>query len=265
MSSVKIGRFLCALCALAFLANTAHSAETPAAVKQYAFELQTLNLGDQVRKTGGVKVNVNDGMSEDELDAVNHALDELSASPVDADGYRALALSNGTQAKIGGFLVEGFVEDSVEGVQSLPLEFSVKETFSTAEAALVCKYAKAGNLFVASPTDPEKVATTGPGERAALLQAAQAGIRSRRMRMLWPNGSGRTLRRADCYSSSSSFFFCSSRRFLICIHSSSRFRSIGLRAVGVTGCRGRLNRLTEGCGRCRTGCRPDSPPLLELS
>jgi hypothetical protein len=154
-------RFFSALCALAFLANTAQSAEAPAAVKQYAFELQTLNLGDQVRKAGSVKVNVNDGMSEDELDAVNHALDELSASPVDADGYRTLALPNGTQVKIGGFLVEGFVEDSVEGVQSLPLEFSVKEAFSTAEAALVLQIAKAGNLFVASPTDPEKVATTG--------------------------------------------------------------------------------------------------------
>jgi hypothetical protein len=160
MSSVKVGRFFYALCAFALLANAAHSAEEPAAVKQYAFELQTLNLGDQVRKTGGVTVSVNDGMSEDELDAVNHALDELGASPVDADGYRTLALRNGTQVRIGGFLVEGFVEDSVEGVQSLPLEFSVKEAFSTAEAALVLQIAKAGNLFVASPTDPEKVATT---------------------------------------------------------------------------------------------------------
>src|SRR5215217_5707848 len=97
MSSIKVGRFFSALCALAFLASAAHSAETPSPVKQYAFELQTLNLGAQVRKTGGVKVNVNDGMSEDELDAVNHALDELSASPVDADGYRTLALPNGTQ------------------------------------------------------------------------------------------------------------------------------------------------------------------------
>ena len=52
MSSVKIGRFLCALCVLCILANTSYGAETPAAVKQYAFELQTLNLGDQVRKTG---------------------------------------------------------------------------------------------------------------------------------------------------------------------------------------------------------------------
>ncbi|HEV8333864.1 MAG TPA: hypothetical protein VGQ22_20750 [Steroidobacteraceae bacterium] len=159
-SSVQAGLLFTVLCALALLANGTHGAEAPAAVKQYAFELQTLNLGDQVRKAGGVKLNVNDGMTEDELDAVNHALDELSASPVDADGYRTLALPNGTQVKIGGFLVEGFVEDSVEGVQSLPMEFSVKEAFSTAEAALVLQLAKAGSLFVASPTDPEKVATT---------------------------------------------------------------------------------------------------------
>jgi hypothetical protein len=160
MSYVKIGGLCGLLCAFGLLSNAAAGAEPPAAVKQYAFELQTLNLGDQVRKAGGVKVSVNDGMSEDELDAVNHALDELSAAPVDADGNRTLALPNGTQVKIGGFLVEGFVEDSVEGVQSLPLEFSVKEAFSAAEAALVLQIAKAGNLFVASPTDPEKVATT---------------------------------------------------------------------------------------------------------
>ena len=158
--SAQAGLLLTVLCALALPANCIRAAEAPAAVKQYAFELHTLNLGDQVRKTGGVKVSVTDGMSEDELDAVDHALDELSASPVDADGYRTLALPNGTQVKIGGFLVEGFVEDSVEGVQSLPLEFSVKEAFSTAEATLVLQIAKAGNLFVASPTDPEKVATT---------------------------------------------------------------------------------------------------------
>jgi len=85
----------------------------------------------------------------------------VSASPVDADGYRSLALPNGTQVKIGGFLVEGFVEDSVEGVHKLPMEFSVSDAFSTVEAALVLQIAKAGNLFVASPTDPEKAATTG--------------------------------------------------------------------------------------------------------
>jgi hypothetical protein len=156
---VKTGRFFTLLCAFGLL-TTAYAADVPATLKQYAFELQTLNLGEQVRKATGVKFNVADGMSEDELDAVNRLLDDLSASPVDGDGYRTLALSNGTQVKIGGFLVEGFVEDSVEGVQRLPMEFSVKGELTTAEAALVLQIAKAGNLFVASPTDPEKVATT---------------------------------------------------------------------------------------------------------
>lgn len=151
--------FFGVMCAIG-LAIAAHAAQAPATVKHYSFELQTLNLGDQLRKGGGVKLNVNDGMSEDELDAVNHALDELGAAPVDADGNRTLALSNGTQVKIGGFLVEGFIEDSVEGVHSLPMEFAVKEDFSTSEAALVLRLAKAGNLFVASPADPEKAATT---------------------------------------------------------------------------------------------------------
>lgn len=160
MSIVNASRFLTVLLAFGLLAATANAAEVAAAVKHYAFELQTLNLGEQVRKGGGVKLNVNDGMSEDDLDAVNKVLDDLGASSVDADGNRLLALSNGTQVKIGGFLIEGFIEDSVEGVHSLPMEFSVKEAFSAVEAALVLKMAKAGNLFVASPTDPEKVATS---------------------------------------------------------------------------------------------------------
>lgn len=160
MSNVNASRFLTVLFAFGMLAATANAVEAPAAVKQYAFELQTLNLGEQVRKGGGVNLNVNDGMSEDDLDAVNKVLDDLGASFVDADGNRMLTLSNGTQVKIGGFLVEGFIEDSVEGVHSLPMEFPVKEAFSAVEAGLVLKMAKAGNLFVASPTDPEKVATT---------------------------------------------------------------------------------------------------------
>lgn len=157
---MKVGGFFVLLCAFGLFASAAAEPEAPAAVKHYTFELQTLNLGDQLRKGGGVKLNVNDGMTEDELDAVNKLLDDLSASFVDGDGNRMLALPNGTQVKIGGFLVEGFIEDSVEGVHSLPMDFSVKEDFSTAEAALVLQIAKAGNLFVASPTDPEKVATT---------------------------------------------------------------------------------------------------------
>src|ERR1044072_285510 len=142
MSYVKAGGFFALLCAFGLGANAADAPEAPATVKQYAFELQTLNLGDQVRKGGGVKLNVNDGMSEDDLDAVNKVLDDLGAALVDADGNRMLALSNGTQVKIGGFLVEGFIEDSVEGVHSLPLEFSIKGTFSAVEAALVVQMAQ---------------------------------------------------------------------------------------------------------------------------
>jgi hypothetical protein len=174
MNRMTIGGLLGVLCTVALMTV---AAEAPASVKQYAFELQTLNLGDQLRKGGGVQLNVNDGMSEDDLDAVNKVLDDLGASSVDADGNRMLALSNGTQVKIGGFLVEGFVEDSVEGVHSLPMEFSVQQTFSPAEAALVLKMAKAGNLFVASPTDPEKVATTGKvAERRFYRLHRQASI-----------------------------------------------------------------------------------------
>lgn len=160
MNRMTIGGLLGVLCTVGLMAGAAVAADAPATVRHYAFELQTLNLGDQVRKGGGVKLNVNDGMSEDDLDAVNKVLDDLGASLVDADGNRVLTLSNGTQVKIGGFLVEGFIEDSVEGVHSLPMELSVKEAFSAVEAALVLKMAKAGNLFIASPTDPEKVATT---------------------------------------------------------------------------------------------------------
>jgi hypothetical protein len=149
------------LCTLSLLASVSSAAEAPASARHYAFELQTLNMGQQVRR-GGVKFNVNDGMTEDELDAVNKALDDAGASPVDPEGFRELSLSNGTRVKIGGFLVEGFIEDSVEGVHSLPVELSAKDEFSMTEAALVLQLAKAGNLFVvASPDDPNVVATTG--------------------------------------------------------------------------------------------------------
>jgi len=63
--------------------------------------------------------------------------------------------------KIGGFLVEGFIEDSVEGVHSLPVELSASDEFSTTEAALVLQLARAGNLFLSRPDDPNVVATTG--------------------------------------------------------------------------------------------------------
>ena len=45
---------------------------------------------------------------------------------------------------------------AVEGVQSLPVEFSVKSEFSTPEAALVLRIATAGNLFVGSSADPDR-------------------------------------------------------------------------------------------------------------
>jgi hypothetical protein len=137
-----------------------HAADAPAKTQHYAFELQTLNMGQQVRR-GGVKFNINDGMTEDELDSVNKALDDAGASPVNPEGFRELSLSNGTRVKIGGFLVEGFVEDSVGGVHSLPVELSTKDEFSTAEAALVLQLAKVGNLFVGKPDRPDVVATTG--------------------------------------------------------------------------------------------------------
>lgn len=148
------------LCALVTLTSATYGADAPANARHYALELQTLNMGQQVRR-GGVKFNINDGMTEDELDAVNKVLDDAGASAVDPEGYRELSLSNGTRVKIGGFLVEGFIEDSVEGVHSLPVDLAAKDEFSTTEAALVLQLAKVGNLFVSRPDAPDVVATTG--------------------------------------------------------------------------------------------------------
>jgi hypothetical protein len=178
MSSVKVGRFVSVLCALGLLASVAGGAQAPATLKQYAFELQTLNLGEQVRRRG-VVFNINEGMTEDELVSVNKALDQLGASPVDHEGYRDFSLSNGTQVRIGGFLVEGFLEDSVEGVHSLPVVFSVKDEFSTTEAALVLRIATAGNLFIAASADADAdpVATTAHVEDRRFYKAhKQASI-----------------------------------------------------------------------------------------
>jgi len=151
---------LLVLCALFALTSLANAADAPANARHYAFELQTLNMGQQVRRAS-VKFNINDGMTEDELDAVNKALDDAGAAPVNPEGFRELSLSNGTHVKIGGFLVEGFIEDSVEGVHSLPVELSASDEFSTTEAALVLQLARAGNLFLSRPDDPNVVATTG--------------------------------------------------------------------------------------------------------
>lgn len=141
------------------LANATCAADAPATRKEYAFELRTLNLGETVRRKQ-VQFNIQNGMTEDELDSVNHLLDELGASPVDADGHRDLSLPNGSRVRIGGFLTEGYLEDSVEGVHRLPVQFSVNDEFSTVEASLVLQLAAAGHLFVASSADPERVTTT---------------------------------------------------------------------------------------------------------
>jgi hypothetical protein len=156
MRNLKVG-FFSLLWMLGVLASATHAAETAAPVKHYLFELHTLNLGEQVRK-GQVKFNVDNGMTEDELDAVNHVLDELGASPVDDHGYRELSMSNGSRVRIGGFLTEGFLEDSVEGVHVLPVEFSVEDAFSATEAAVVLRIARAGNLYFGS-SDPDRVAS----------------------------------------------------------------------------------------------------------
>lgn len=158
MSRAKFGGFCTLLYAFGLLA---HAADAPEDARRYSFELQTLNMGQQVRKAGGVKFNINDGMTEDDLDAVNKVLDDAGASPVDAEGYRELSLSNGSHVKIGGFLVEGFIEDSVEGVHSLPVELSSKDELSRTEAALILQLAKLGNLYVSRPDDADAVATTG--------------------------------------------------------------------------------------------------------
>src|SRR5262249_30356693 len=133
-------------------------AQTPEPEMHYSFGLHTLNLTETVRRAK-VQFNLNDGMTEDELDAVNHALDEHGATPVDSEGYRALSVPNGTRVRIGGFLVEGFLEDSVEGVHDLPVELAVNGQLSMPEAALILQLAKAGNLFVGSSAEAEQVAT----------------------------------------------------------------------------------------------------------
>lgn len=138
--------------------STAVAQEPPAPAQHYTFGLHTLNLGETVRKSQ-VKFSIDNGMTEDELDAVNHVLDEQGAAPVDGEGYRTLSLPNGTRVRIGGFLVEGFLEDSVEGVHSLPVEIVVNGEFSTREAALILQMVKAGNLFVGSSAEAEQVAT----------------------------------------------------------------------------------------------------------
>lgn len=162
MSARKTGGLFLSLGVLCMLAAAPRAAETPAPIKQYAFELETLDLGDKVRRgrtsfNGAVEFKVARAMSEDDLDAVNDILDDLGASQPDDEGYRNFAMSNGTTVRIGGFVEN--TEVAGAGVQSLPVELSVKDEFSTAEAAVVLQIATAGNLFVTSSSDATLAAT----------------------------------------------------------------------------------------------------------
>jgi hypothetical protein len=158
MSRVHSGGFFALACALGVLASAASVAQTQATQKQYTFGLHTLNQPETVRRRQ-VQFNIDNGMTEDELDAVNHVLDARGATPVDGEGYRSASLPNGAHVRIGGFLVEGFLEDSTEGVHSLPVELAVDGELATPEAALLLQIMKAGNLFVGSSADADRVAT----------------------------------------------------------------------------------------------------------
>ena len=160
---MSASRFLLSICVLALLTSTSRGAEAPTPpVKQYVFDLETLDLGDRVRRgrtsfSGTVEFKIASAMSEDDLDAVNDILDDLQASKPDDEGYRDFSLSNGTKVRVGGFVEN--TEVAGAGVQSLPVEFAVKEEFSEAEAAVVLELAVAGNLFVTSSSDSSLAAT----------------------------------------------------------------------------------------------------------
>lgn len=173
MSSVNTGRLFTLLCVLGMLANAADGAEQPgseptspttSAVKEYAFELQTLNSSDRVRRgrapfSGApIEFNIASAMADEELEAVKDILDELGASQADDEGYRSFVMSNGTRVRIGGFVEDA--EVAGVGVEILPVAFSVKGEFSTTEASLVLRIATAGNLLVGGAADANWVATT---------------------------------------------------------------------------------------------------------
>jgi hypothetical protein len=163
MSCVKAAGFFISLCVLCMLANQSYGADAPPAVKQYAFELETLNAGDRVRKGrtsfagGAVEFKIAAAMTDDELAFVNNLLDDFAASPVDDAGYRNFTMSNGTRVRVGGFRENEDVAGAA--VQSLPVEFAVQGEFSPAEAAVVLQIAAEGNLFVTSSSDPTLAAT----------------------------------------------------------------------------------------------------------
>jgi hypothetical protein len=163
MSWVKAVGFFRSLCVLCMLANASHGADPLSTVKQYAFDLTTLNSSDKVRKGrtsfagGAVQFNIAATMTDDELAFVNNLLDDLAATPPDDEGYRSFTMSNGTLVRVGGFMENSEVAGAA--VQGLPVEFSVKGDFSTAEAAVVMQIAAEGNLFVSSASDPTLAAT----------------------------------------------------------------------------------------------------------
>ena len=162
MSWVKAVGLFVSLGVLCMLAKAAHGAEAPPTVKQYAFELATLNADDKVRKGrtsfgGAVRFNIAATMSDDELAFVNNLLDDFAATPPDDEGYRSFTMSNGTRVRLGGFVENKDVAGAA--VQRLPIEFSVQDEFSTAEAAVVHQIAAEGNLFVTTASDPTLAAT----------------------------------------------------------------------------------------------------------
>ena len=163
MSWVKAVGSLMSLCVLCMLTHASHGADIPPTLKQYAFELETLNSDDKVRKGrtsfggGAVQFKIAATMTDDELGFVNNLLDDFAATPPDDEGYRNFTMSNGTRVRVGGFMENADVAGAA--VQRLPVEFSVMEEFSAAEAAVVLKIAAEGNLFVTSATDPTLAAT----------------------------------------------------------------------------------------------------------
>jgi len=163
MSYVKAAASLVALGVLCMLANTPYAADSPPTLKQYAFELETLNSSDKVRKGrtsfdgNSVQFNIAATMSDDELAFVNNLLDDFAATPPDDEGYRNFTMSNGTRVRVGGFRENEDVNGAA--VPSLPVEFSVAGEFSPAEAAVVLQITAEGNLFVASSSDPTLAAT----------------------------------------------------------------------------------------------------------
>jgi hypothetical protein len=148
---------------LCMLASASYSADTPPALKHYAFELETLNSGDKVRKGrtsfggGTVQFSIAAAMTDDELAFVNNLLDDFAATPPDDAGYRNFTMSNGTRVRVGGFRENEEVAGAA--LQRLPVEFSVAGEFSPAEAAVVLQITAEGNLFVTSSNDPTLAAT----------------------------------------------------------------------------------------------------------